>query len=476
MKKVLEYLPLLVIAILLWSGCEKEKTVLPPREMSEEVSTIADRYNKILLAATDGWVLAYKPEQATDSTYIAMRFAEGLKVKMQAGYKGFHTETSNLGYGFEGKFIPVIVFEDNSVFKPLAELYNGSQKFKISYVEAGGYFELTRSDGYDNQLFRLFKAGQRVNGLVAAQVQEILDQIEFEAEQERLSAHSRQKFRDFTEITSDFYFYNIKTDNFSAAINNIDTAERKITLTYKETTTSAPKSVTIGYNYYPKGIKLTSAITYGAVNVDALDFGDIGTTTLKIVKAGNAGAGEMGYMHEAPYGYTLSTNRSLTLADYIVTVFPNFLQSSGVFSEKANEHSESLRNYIEDNTDYSTANRFLYFIYAPTYTTASSSFYVGTHNATGAVGNFRFDAVFTSLGNNKFALNDLTKQVIPAASPNILSRVSEYLDAVSPSEGVIAVPYDTGAGYRLRLINSTDSRIWVEYRWPSSTYWNLIFN
>lgn len=476
MEKVLiKYSAILVVAIVLCFGCKDEKTILPPREASPKVSEIAEKYNQILMAAADGWMVAYKPENYQDSVYVKLKFSAQQKVEILAGYRDYHT-ASQQNYTYEGENIPVIVFDDNSVFAALASLYNGSKKFKISYIENGAYFELVRADGYDNKMFKLEKATASKSDTLNTEIAKILAQIAEEKAQAILSEQVRQKVNAFAEITSDLYFYNLKTANFSAAIKKLDTVARQLSLTYKETPISAPKSVVLNYTFYPKGIKLNPTISYGSVLVDSIELGNINSPVLDIVKAGNTGAGAMGYMNDAPYPYTLSTDRSLTLADYFLTVFPNIWQSSGEFSPKALAYSESLRNYIEDNTEYVTTSRYIYFIYAPMSATAPKSFFVGAQTAAGATGNFRYDAVFANLGDNKFVLNQLTKQVLPAASPNIIGRVAQFLNEVSPSAGVIPVPYDTGAGYRVRLVSSTDSSIWVEYRWPSATYWNLVFN
>jgi len=476
MEKILKYSAIFIVAITLWSGCKEEKTILPPREVSEKVSEIAEKYNKILMSSAEGWVVAYQPENYQDSVYVKLKFSAQQKVDVLSGYRDYHTVRTGLNYTYEGEYKPVIVFDDNTIFAALANLYNGSKKFKISYIEDKDYFELVRADGFNDKMFKLERVNSQNSAKLNEQIDEILQQIAYEEEQARLSEQVRLKVKAFAEITSDLYFYNLKTANFSAAITKLDTASRQLSLTYKETPTSAPKSVEVNYTFYPKGIKLNTAIAYGSVLVDSIELGNLNNQIIEVTRAGNAGTGVMGYMNEAPYPYTLSTNRSMTLADYFMTVFPNYVQSSGEFSPKALAYSESLRNYIEDNTDYQTANRYIYFIYAPTYATAPKSFFVGAQNAAGATGNFRYDATLINLGDNKFAINELTKQVLPSGSPNIMSRVAQYLDEVSPEEGVIAVPYDTGAGYRLRLVNSTDSSIWVEYRWPSSTYWNLVFN
>lgn len=128
----------------------------------------------------------------------------------------------------------------------------------------------------------------------------------------------------------------------------------------------------------------------------------------------------------------------------------------------------------------------MFFIYAPQYPTASiaSSFYVGASKADGSVGNFRYDVDIEPASGNGFIMNRLTRQIIPSpvTEPelNIMTVVQNFMDQVYPEAGILAVPYDMadegGSGYRIRLVNSEDSRIWVEYRWLNATYWNLIFD
>src|SRR5690606_3264852 len=176
MRRINLYFPVLVALLALLTGCNKETTLLPPREISEEVQVVADRYNEIL-TSTDKWVLAYKPENYEDSVYIQLQFAEEGKVDVHSGYRDFHTLQSATVYTFEGKYIPIITFADNTVFGTLADLYNGSAKFKINYVEEGEYFEFVRSDGYDDEAFRLIKMNASYEEKLTDQIDAVLAQI-----------------------------------------------------------------------------------------------------------------------------------------------------------------------------------------------------------------------------------------------------------------------------------------------------------
>lgn len=486
MNKVLKYIPVFAVAVLLWTGCQKEKTVLPEREISEEVSDIADKYNKILVAAPDGWVIGYKPDNYDETVYVSMRFAVGQKVGMQSGYRNYHTLQNGLDYSYEGKHVPVIVFSENTVFATLAGLYNGSQKFKISYIEDGGYFELTRSDGYDNKTFKLEKASTANTAQLNEQIADVLAQIAYEEEQARLSEQTRLKIKSFVEISSDFYFYNIKTEHFSAAITKLDTTLRQLSLTYKESSISAPKSVTVGYTVYPKGIKLSPAISYGNVLVDEIELGDLTNPVLDIVKAGNAGAGKMGYMHEAPYAYTNVSNRTETIAQllyYNSRESNNFLYTTlpdSLYSQQALIHREQLRQKVVSELGHYTDTRFNFQLYFPPIAipaTNSMSLQVTARNAANSANTFY--ALYLSLEEEKlkdnvlkFALNGNAS----ASTAGIRTDCEALFSALFPEEGVTVVPYRVGTTTRFKLVSKKDSRIWVNYIHQLAAPRGIVYN
>lgn len=471
--------------LILAAGCKKTKDPLPEREKSPEVAELAKTYTDILAAAPDGWVLAYKPDPRADSIFIHLRFGQE-EVNMLAGIRGFHGSYDTTAFGFEGKYTPVIAFSENSVFGAIESEYNGFHKFKIDFRDEDQVFALKRSDGYDDRVIELKKASPSLRAPLQTQIDSILADIAYEEEQERILRAVIEKFGTFASFESDYYFYNLRTDGFSGAISALDTAQRKMTITYKPVPTSAPVQASLSYSFYQEGIVLSPAISFANVRIDTLELGQLEHPHLEVLRAGNTGSGIMGFMHEAPYVYTLSTDRTRSLADYFMNVYPSYLQSSGRLSDPAMTYSEELRNYVETNTTYSGTDRWLFFIYAPKYPTASiaSSFYVGARKADGAVGNFRYDVDIDGLGGNKLVMNRLTRQVVPSpvTEPdlNIQSVVQGFMDQVYPESGILAIPYNMaqegGAGSRIRFVNSEDSRIWVEYRWLDASYWNLIFD
>lgn len=498
MKKITRYLSLVLftVATFFFSACEKE-TQLPPREVSPEVAEIAENYTNILVESQQGWVLAYKPDQHEETIYFHLTFKDAEKVDMISGYRGYHTLQSDITYYYEGNYIPIIVFSGENVFSELASSYNGSYKFKIYYNEEQGTFELVRSDGFDDKRFELTRANDTNLALLNAQIQEVLDQIAYEEEQERLSAEVRAKIKAFVEIESDFYFYNLTVDDFSAGINSFDTIAREISLTYKPTPTSAPTTATVGYTLTPEGMVLNPTGT--TVPLELLGLGELlyedpddsnKVTAIEVVSNGNVGT--MGYAHVAPYPYTLSSNRNQTLADYFMDEYTSSVEFSNRLGPKTEGYRDDFRDYIRNLSGFNPTGRHTYIIYSPNFTTVGlrNLFWVGSSRSingdppyTNMGFNLRVD--MQNLGNNVLSINDITSQTnsnhaTAGPIPNISVRVQEYLDEVSPSEGVTMVPYNMAnegsSGYRLRLVSTLDSRIWLEYRWPSATYFNMVFD
>lgn len=306
MKKIFKRYIIYFLAFGMATACKKTESNLPDREKSPEVSEIAKNYLDILSGAQEGWVLSYKPDQYSDTVYIHLKFHEQ-EVNMLSGIRGYHDIYDTTSFGFEGKYSPVIAFSQESIFGKIKDEWNGFHKFKIDYDEDEGVFGLMRSDGYDDKSLKMKKASEDARKPLDAQIDTILALIAYEEEQERLLAEIRQKFNTFVEYESDLYFYNLRTDAFSGAVTSIDTANREISFRYKVTPTAAPVELTTNYSFFTNGIVLSPAITFSGVEIDTIKLGELDYPHIQILQAGNAGAGKMGFMHEAPYEFTLST-------------------------------------------------------------------------------------------------------------------------------------------------------------------------
>jgi len=477
-KKIIPAIALLAFMVL---GCEKKATVLPPRPVSEEVSQIAARYTELLASSSNGWILAYKPEQYDDTVYMQLRFQGVQTMSILSGYRGFHTVQEAVTYDFEGNYVPIIVFPGESVFGELAARFNGSQKFKMTYVENGGYFNLVRSDGYDNEAFRLDPAGAANQAKLDAQVDAVLAQIAHEEEQARLAEETRLKVKAFAEISTDFYFYNLITERFSARIDALDTLAKTISLTYKETPASVPTSATVTYSIYPKGIVISPVISYGSVVVDSIELGEVQEPTLQIVKAGNAGTGTMGYMHEAPYDFTLTTDRGTSITDWVtapaqqVGLFAYTQNAEDYYSEMVNQHRQVFGTYLEQHgSDVKTDTRLVHQLYFPA--TSPTNLQISTHRQS-ASGNLFFLYRF-AMEKSEAAASALTITFTEPAGATVPLKAGfdEYFSHVFPEEGVTVVPVIVGTTLRLRLVSVKDSRIWVEYILQTAAHRSLRFD
>ena len=485
---------LLIGFVSVFYACEKKVTELPPKSVSPEVQEVAKGYIEQFLKAPEGWVLGYQPEEYDEMIYFHLDFKSAEEVDITAGYKGYHTVQTGVPYHFEGVYVPTLVFDGENAFEALSELFNGSVKFKVYENKEAGGFELNRADGFNDHRFSLQVADNANLALFQEQIDKVLAQIAYEEEQERLSEALRLKIEEFVAIESDFYFYNFKTENFSAALQSFDTEAKEISLTYKETPNSAPRQVTVTYSITPEAILLEPAISYGNIQIDRIAFGDLTytdtedpskATGIEVLSAGNAGAGYMGYAHEAPYPFTLSTDRSKTLVDYYLNDFPSSVQtregtSPTAISPKGAEYSLQLRDALRALPEVHDEGRHIIGLYPPNHptTTIQDLVWVGySLNSGAASGGFNIRIAYENLGNNKLNLNQVIEQTnVTATRPDVSAQVQEFLNAVAPAEGVTLVAYDTGAGHRLRLVSTVDSRVWIEYRFLSATYWNLVFD
>lgn len=487
MRNIIKYIFLLAIMQLLLLSCEKEKTILPEREKPVDVAVIKKDYIEKFKSSSTGWMLKYKPENYNDSIYIQLKFQDST-VNILTSYRGYHTEQAGVPYSFEGKYTPIVVFASESIFGELAQLFNGSKKFKITYLENKGVFSLIRSDGFSDDEFFLEKANAQNIGKLNKAIDTVLAQIAYEIEQVRLSKETQLKFTGFFKINSDFYFYNFKTEGFSASIDQLDTLDRTIALTYKASPLSNPTSVKVNYSFYPKGIVLDPAISYNSVVVDTIVLGELNNSTLKIVKAGNAGAGSMGYMHEAPYEIRMIGDRSIGSADWLLSndfvgsnpaIYTmhsgeNYLDDPN-YSILTNEYRAVFGKYLETNgINVKATTRLVHQFYL--YTDKPNNLQISTHKQSSS-GNHFFPYRFTwekVAGNSSQVKINFYEAY--ALTAGLEAGFDEYFSKIFPKEGVTVWPVFVETAARIRLISVKDSRIWVEYRITPTPYRVPSFN
>lgn len=467
MRRIIKYIIIVIIGQLSLLSCEKDRTVLPERTKPVDIAVITKEYVEILKSSNSGWILRYKPEDHADSIYISLKFRD-TTLTLLSSYKGYHTEQTGVHYSFEGKYNPIIVFPMESIFGELYTLFNASRKFKINYLEERQVFIFTRSDGYNDHEFVLEKA----NETNVAKLNEAIGQI---LELERLSSEVIRKFTEFCQIESGLYFRNLITERFSAGIDALDTLNNTIRLTYKETPVSAPASVSAKYSFYPHGIIITPAISYNSVVVDSIVLGELTSTSMEIIKAGNSGAGSMGYMHTPPYTQTLVENRNISSADWLMST--EFHYSNPViytqttddqYSKKANEYRAAFAQYLEANgKDVKTSTRLVHQIYLYSNSTPNNV-QISTHKSTGS-GNWFFPYRFTwekaegSSSQIRFNFYEAFN-----LATGLEEGLDEYFSHVFPQEGLTVWVVKEGTATRVRLISVKDSRVWVQYRISTS--------
>ncbi|WP_461531961.1 DUF4302 domain-containing protein [Sinomicrobium sp.] len=484
-NKISQWATLVCLALTIvgiW-GCKDETTDLPPRAEAEDIAEIAETYDEILTAETEGWVLVYKPEAYNDSVYIQLWFQPDRALELISGYRGFHTRQSGKSYHYEGAYQPIVVFDDTTVFTALADEHNGSKKFKINYVEDREEFELTRSDGYNDIVFTLKKADEESLRQLDNQVQDILDLIAWEEEQERLSQETMSKFRDFVAIESDFYFYNLTTENFSAAVNELDTVNRSLELTYKQTPLSPPSTTAVNYTFYPEGIIFNPPIEYGSLKVDTLKLGEVGDVSMEILSAGNTGSGSIGYSHEAPYLYTNVADRTQTAAAALYTYIgsSNLLYTANTddyFSTETLSLRSELREVFRDKTTDLVDERFNLQLYFKSSPTSTPSLQLSSRKSEG--GN-SFYLLSHTVVEPVLEDNVLQFELTGNASSNVVNTgvrddYEAFYREIFPEEGVTVVPYRVGTTTRYRLVSKKDSRIWVNYVHQVAAQRSLVFD
>lgn len=283
------------------------------------------------------------------------------------------------------------------------------------------------------------------------------------------------KVNAFAKIQSSFYFYNMVTEDFSAAISALDTTTRELSLTYKTTPDAAPTTKTVQYEVYTKGIVLKPAIAFGSVLVDSIELGTLGDVALQITRAGNAGAGQMGYMHLPPYAYTNTADRSVSTSDWLLDpaqqnkegsgtgMFMYTADSDSYYSDSVNFHRSLFRTYFNDHVDDANATeRLVHQVYFPENPSTSRNIQISTHGENG--GN-KFFLYGINLEKNPGSPSSLR---ISLGNPSTMVQPHQnafdtYLGYQFPDDGVTVVPVIVGTTTRLRLVSRKDSRFWAEY-------------
>lgn len=468
---------LLMFAIFI-AACKKETTKLPDREVPPEVSELIKEYTDLLTAESRGWVFQYDLQELEQPVFMHLVFTDKSKLDLLSGFRGHHTEQKGVSYSYEGNYTPILVFEGNNVFKALHDAYNGSYKFKISLNEKDNTFQLVRSDGFDDHVLELRPATDELLAEVDSQVDSILAQIAYEKEQEKLLAETKEKIRKFLEMDSDFYFYNFTIGDFSATLNSIDTASQVISLTYKDTPSSSPSTFEFDYKVIPDGIELSQGLAVGADSIYTLSLGEFvyedslnpsKPTSLSI--SSNGAEGKMGYSHVASYPYTLTTERSISISEWVLDpaqqnagLFLYSTDADGLYSDLVNQQREEFKEFFNAEVDNALAtNRLVNQIYFPVNQNSSRNIQISTRN--GDESGNRFFLYNLDISDNQLEPNviniDLTT---PSASVEPYeNEFKDYLLNQLPAEGVNVVPVIVGTTLRIRLVSRKDSRYWVEY-------------
>ncbi|QEC42325.1 DUF4302 domain-containing protein [Pseudobacter ginsenosidimutans] len=481
MKLINQTILLCFLTVLLaLDACRKPTTQLPEREMPPSVAELAAAYKKILVAATEGWYVLYKPTAESEGIAMKIKFEENGKVKIISGLRNYHEEADN-EYSFAGETILQLVFADNSVFGELTRTVNGFNKFKIVQQEDGS-FSLKRADGFDNLSYALVKVNTTNQQVLQSQIQAVLDQIAFEEEQERLTTEAREKIAALVEADPGYYWENLLLENFGARLEAIDTTARTITLAWPATGSSTAVSHTINYKPVPAGMALEPAITKDSYTIDTLKFGAFTDGSLEIISAGNAGAGKLGWMHVPPFPYQnaiAGAPNTYTTADYFVRngELPRFfgytLDNMDIY------YSPALQPYIEDLKAYFVTQGFkadeLFRL----------QFYNNNYNGTTipddhAQRNQLQLLIRNGAGTSTFQVFHYDLQKL---GPNHVSMVSfgtsgssaapykekvvAFMNEIFTVEGFTVVPVgrngtSASALQKLRLVSRKDSRIWLE--------------
>src|SRR5690606_29647477 len=185
--------------------------------------------------------------------------------------------------------------------------------------------------------------------------------------------------------------------------------------------------------------------------------------------------------HEAPYPYTLTTNRAVSNADWIVDPAQRIglllytAHAEEYYSDWVNQDRDIFGGYLDNNVpDVKSSTRLVNQIYLPA--SSSANIQISTHKQSGG-GNlfflyrFDFEKIQTKNSAIQVTFTDPSSTVLPHKA-----AFDEYLNNQFPAEGVTIVPVLAGTTLRFRLVSIKDSRYWVEYVINSATYRSLRFD
>jgi hypothetical protein len=460
-------------------SCKKEKTHLPERELPESLEKQAAGYRSLLTSPQQGWFMLYQPNDSIEAIAIQIKFIDDNTISVLAGWRNYHEESGALSYSFDGEYTLQIVFPENSVFGEITNELNGFNKFKI-YLQDNGDFHLKRADGFDGKTIVLTQLNQENQLTLNHQIQLILDEIAYEEEMERLSTEAKEKLAAFISADPGYYFNNLMLENVGASFDHIDTANRKVTFSWRPNGATKQQQ-TFSYRIIPGGLLLQPSLVSGTYVIDTLQFGTFEDHKLQIISAGNAGQGHLGWMHTPPFEYQTAwtgPSETYTTADYFVRKeeLPRFfgytLDAVDLYySEMLQPHLETLRSYFISQGFKADELLRLQF-----YNNNHGSSFPDTHERRNQLQVFTRNAAGTNVwlvfynDVEKVSANHVRLQSFgtanTAGAPHV-EKVFEFMNTIFTEEGVTVVPAGrSGTGSTatqiIRLVSRKDSRYWVQ--------------
>lgn len=435
MKK---YILTAIIAAALLTACDKE---YEENQIPEDVPGLADiqaAYTKTLASEPLGWYVEYSPTSDPTTISILVRFHEDGTASMISDYQGYTEEQSDVRFRVGGNIKPELIFESYSVWHAIAENIGGRFEFYITPAGENS-FTLTQVNGVINRQYTLRKA--------AATDEELI----------RSKARTALLLQDFAANAS-AYFKNLELPGLSA-FWELDTDKQTLTLTWPETS-GEPKSETYSYNYVHDGIALSSPFLIGSARIDTLLFGAMTGNSLEVLRAGNAGAGQITVSHTPAFPYRGTANLFMRIENELPRFFAYTLDDMDLYySKDLQPYIIVLRNSISPEM---LRIQLYHYNMNATGTTPANQLYSMQLLTRNGSGTSVFLPYYTSLEKK----DESHVVVTPLGTTNsngapYLSEVLNFMNIIFPPEGVTIVPDGrSGSLQKLRVVSRKNSKIY----------------
>jgi len=296
--------------LLMVIGCSKSdfSSILYEPDGRDVPQEIQERYD-VLINNDEGWLLAYKPSDKSDTVFMHLQFENEEQYSYAVDREGYLEPTQST-YEIKGTYDAELTFETNSIWGDLKDQFHGATKFHILFENDGVF--LRRSDGFDGRKFELKPMGTTERQLFNTKVQEEKDRIAYREHLLALSKENVLKVRELASLDI-AYFNNITLGDEFRGLYDLDTVAQKLTVYWMSG--AGRNEASTPYHITPWGLSFEQPLDLGILTVDSLNFGEFAGNNLHIDATNGIPAGSLAQEHTPNFLYPTANEYVFRLSE-----------------------------------------------------------------------------------------------------------------------------------------------------------------